>query len=296
MPRAVPYPQHRRPLGPTPVAEFVANVVQRLELGDNAAALRTKRLLRRLVDWSTAEGIPLDRELIFDPDTIERFVELALANDRSQATYRSVLRSVAPKLTKHAPWAAPPVRLHRRQLAAPYSAAELASVIADAAQQPTATRRRGARALLALGLGAGLDGRWAARVRAIDVARRSGAVFIEVGEPAPRLVAVRAEYEEAVVELAASAGEEFLFGGRSESQNRTGHLAASLIVPTGHPPLSPPRLRSTWLLAHLEAGTRVPELCQAAGLQGTAAFGELLGFASRLSEVDAARCLRGSGK
>lgn len=41
---------------------------------------------------------------------------------------------------------------------------------------------------LALGLGAGLDGRWVARVTAADVLRVGGAVVVSVGDPSARRV------------------------------------------------------------------------------------------------------------
>ena len=157
---------HRRraddkaPIRHTPVTWFVDAMASELGLGATPADRRTLRLLRRLSDWAMGEGFPLDPGVILDPDTVERFVEVGLADDRSRATYRAVLRRVGPLLTTRAPWEPRPASrrpspgrcaLHRRggRAAAP-----------AALGQPTDRRRRAARALLALGLGAGLDGRW----------------------------------------------------------------------------------------------------------------------------------------
>jgi hypothetical protein len=117
-------------------------------------------------------------------------------------------------------------------------------------------------------------------------------VIVRVGEPHPRSVVALATWEDSLMALAATAGPDFLVGGRSSSNHRTGHLVERLIVPTGHPPLSPARLRSTWLLWHLESGTRLPELCQAAGLRGTGVFGELLKYAEPLCEHVTVEMLR----
>ena len=103
-----------------------------------------------------------------------------------------------------------------------------------------------------------------------------------------------AEWEEELVGLAASAGDEFLVGGYSTSTRRTGHLAERLVVPTGHPRLAPARLRSTWLLGHLRAGTRLPELCRAAGLEGVTVLSDLLEFVEPLDDAAAAAMLRGT--
>jgi hypothetical protein len=80
----------------TPVVGFVAAMVSELGLGDIPTDHRTARQLRRLSDWATGEGLPLDREVILDPDTVERFVEVGLIGDRSRAPYRAVLRRVGP--------------------------------------------------------------------------------------------------------------------------------------------------------------------------------------------------------
>ena len=114
------------------------------------------------------------------------------------------------------------------------------------------------------------------RVRADDVLV-DGAVLVRVGDPMARVVPVLARWESDVLELAATADDEFLVGGYSTSRNRASALTASLMVPPGHPKLSCARLRSTWLLWHLMAGTRLPELAGAAGLQGVTVLSDLLG-------------------
>lgn len=280
----------------TPVDYFVGEVARDVGLGDRAADRRSRRLIARLAQWATAQGVPLERELIFDPDTVERFFEIGLANDRSAATYRSVLRAIGPKITKSAPWEPRPKAVKRRQLAKPYSSSELKVLFGDAADQPSANRRQAAEAFLLLGLGAGLDGRWVARVRSVDVSRRGEAVVVGVGAPAPREIVVRAEFEGALESLRDRSRDPYLVGGNSRSKNRTGHLVASLHVPTGHPPLAPARLRSTWLLSHLDAGTRLPELCRTAGVAGTGVFADLLGFLEPIPDDDAVAMLRMVGR
>jgi hypothetical protein len=182
----------------------------------------------------------------------------------------------------------------RRQVAPPYTADEVRLLRADALDQPMAPRRRAARALLALGLGTGLDGRWVTRVTAADVNQSTPGVRVRVGEPAARSVVALAEWEDELAELRATAGDEFLVGGRSTSTRRTGHLTDALVVPTGHPRLAPARLRSTWLVTHLRAGTRLPELGRAAGLQGVTVLSDLLDAVEPLAESETAALLRGT--
>jgi hypothetical protein len=276
------------------VRPFVIDGAERLGLDHGAGALRVARVLARLAAWALGEGLPLDAEVVLDPDTVERFVAVGLDGDRSRATYRATLRRVGPLLTKRAPWEARPSTVARRQVAVPYTATELDVLRDDAFAQPTAGRVRAARALLALGAGTGLDGRWVARVEAADVTASGAAVLVRVGEPAARVVPVLARWQDEVVELAASAGDEFLVGGRSLAKNRAGSLAASIVVAHGHPRVSAARLRSTWLVAHLAMGTRLPELARAAGLQGVTVLSDLLAFVSALDEAAAIEMLRGA--
>jgi hypothetical protein len=107
------------------------------------------------------------------------------------------------------------------------------------------------------------------------------------------VVPVLAEWEDEVVDLAASAGDEFLVGGYSTARNRAGALAASIIVAHDHPRFSASRLRSTWLVTHLALGTRLPELASAAGLSGVTVLSDLLPFVPLLDDADAVEQLRG---
>ena len=233
--------------------------------------------------------------MIFDPDTVERFVAALPGSDASRSTYRSVLRRIGPLLTCKAPWEPRTAPLSRRHVAVPYTAEELALLSSDACQQPTVGQRRAAGALIALGAGAGLDGRWCTRVRAEDVLV-DAVVLIRVGDPAARLVPVLARWEAAVLDLAKTAGGEYLVGGYSTSRNRASALTASLVVPPGHPKLSCARLRSTWLLSHLIAGTRLPELASAAGLQGITVLSDLLANVPPMDERDSVQMLRGESQ
>jgi hypothetical protein len=91
-----------------------------------------------------------------------------------------------------------------------------------------------------VGVGAGLDGRWFTRVAANDIEDVSGVVVGRLADPSPRSVAVLGTWEDEILDLAATAGDEFLIGGRSRSRNRASTLAASLVVAHGHPLLGLP--------------------------------------------------------
>jgi hypothetical protein len=275
------------------VRPFILGLASRLETDGGSGAVRVVRVLARLAVWAVGEGLALDAEVVLDPDTVERFVAVGLADDRSRATYRATLRRLGPLLTKKAPWEAKPAPVARRNVALPYPDRELEALRAAAVAQPTPGKVRAARALLALGAGAGLDGRWVAQVTAVDVSERDGVVLVRVGEPVARVVPVLAAWEREVTDLAETAGGDFLVGGRSTARNRAGALAASLVVGNGRPHFSASRLRSTWLVTHLAIGTRLPELARAAGLQGVTVLSDLLPFLSTLDDDAILKMLRG---
>jgi len=145
-----------------------------------------------------------------------------------------------------------------------------------------------------LGAGAGLDGRWVSLVAPHDVTTHNRTVLVCVGEPAARTVPVLAPFGREVLDLAATAGDEFLVGGRSTARGRAGSLAASLVVANGTPKFSASRLRSTWLVTHLTRGTRMPELARAAGMRGITVLSDLLDFVPPLDEDSAFDALRGA--
>lgn len=273
--------------------ELILSAVLRLDPPSPAVAIRFARLLARIATWAISESLPLDWEIVLDPDTVERFVTSLPVGARSRATYRADLRRIGPALTRRAPWPPPPAVLPRRAAPHPYSAGELDSLRRIALLQSSPLRRRSARALVTLGAGAGLDGRWVAGVRAVDVSRHDDGVLVQVGPPNARAVPVLAAFEDDVAELAARAGDQFLVGGTSTCRNRAGELASRIEVPRGVPRLSVPRLRATWLVHHLTVGTRLPELANAAGLVGVAVLSDLLSFVPAAALEDAHRMLRG---
>jgi hypothetical protein len=256
-------------------------------------AARISRVLRNLAVWCLSEGLPLDREVILDPAVVERFITVSEAHSRSRATDRWQLRKIGPILTTQAPWEPRPVPVSRLSVVPPYSATEMRQLRADAARQSTALRRQAARTLVVLGAGAGLDGRWVARVRPSDVTVVDGVVLVRVGNPMARVVPVLGEFEDDVLDLAATCTTGALIGVPSTSRGRVSVICARLTVAHGHPPFSANRFRSTWLARHLDLGTRLSELKEAAGLKTIAHLSDLLPHLPPLVVDEAHQMLRG---
>jgi hypothetical protein len=274
---------------------FVIPALRASQPAGLAAMERNARVLTLIAAWCVKQGIPLDVELVLDPDSVERFCSTGLKKLPSRGSYRATLRRLGRELTKRAPWEPRPEPMPARKVSPPYSKVQMKALRGDAARQSTPSRRRATTALILLGAGAGLDGRWARKVRGTDVARVHGAVLVRVGEPRAREVPVLEEYEEELLLLAQEAGDEYLVGGHTTHRNRTNEIVARFEDGHGHPRLEPKRLRSTWIVTHLAIGTRLPELLAAAGTSRIETFDTLLNFVPAKSVAAAARMLRGSG-
>lgn len=173
------------------VKEFVTSHLGRLNVG--IATLRPLlATMARLAAWCVDEHIPLNIDDVLDPDTVERFCAEGLhGTDSSISTARSHLRRLGPVLTTTAPWEPPPVAYVRPRLPEPYTDAELRCIERDINRQATPARCTAAEAVVVLGLGAGLDGRWYTKICGRDIRVADDVVVVLVPEPHARQVVVR---------------------------------------------------------------------------------------------------------
>jgi len=266
--------------------------------GRESTARRYRSHAAAYAAWGHVNGCAADLATLFDVDRIERYIEVGMrsAADSTRATRRSILRRIArhasPTLN-HLPAPAP---LSYRRVRAPYSSDEIAGYLRSIRAQPTTGRRRSLSAVLRLGLGCGLDCRDLAWVRGSDVTRdQSGTVTVCVsGGSRPRTVVCLAGHEDNISQLAEGCGDRLMIGGKVLGRhNVTSDTLANLIVDSTLPRLVPSRLRSTWMLTHLQLGTPLPIFMRAAGLTTVRPLEDLLHHLPDAdSEVAAAR-LRG---
>jgi hypothetical protein len=277
----------------TEIREFVVGQVARLAVG-HKVALPILRRLTYLASWCLDEQIPLDVERVLDPDTVERYCAEGLLHYKSAAasTVRWDLRRLGRSLTTAAPWEPPPASYSRAKLPPPYSEAELRCIERDVKRQATPARRHAARAIVALGLGVGLNGKWNSLIRGTDVQAIEDLVMVSVPPPMPRLVVVRDQFAARLLEIADVAGTAPLVGRDIGGKNTASHLGAEIVIDQGRLPLVPGRFRANWLVAHMQAGTQLPIFLKAAGLQGFGSLGDLLRFVRPLPEAEARRQLK----
>lgn len=249
-------------------------------------------VLSRLALFCHGQGQPSRAWL--EPSTIDWFLDVGCRHLSSgtRATYRSRLRRLREAIHGGE---APPIPLSASTAHQPYTAGEQAALWSFASNQPTDRLRRGARTLLALGLGVGLPSEeiiplLAGQVRVIS----NGAVVVEVHGRRPRLVVCRHRWEPVLAELADTAGSEHLFlPGAVRGKNLITNFLGRAHRSPATPEIKISRLRDTWLVEHLTVGTPLTVIVAAAGLDGLGALDRLLPYLPVSSPEAAERQLRG---
>ncbi|WP_136042256.1 MULTISPECIES: hypothetical protein [unclassified Microbacterium] len=252
----------------------------------NKTASRTGREARSLYPVATAfvlwawqtRGLDLDVARIFRRRVVEEYVHRGMESFTrgSKATYRSVLLTIVGAVT---PPSDVPFPIPRSDPTPPYTSAEIAVLRSWASAQGSAVRRRDAAVLLAMGFGAGLATRELLSVRTGDVDIRGDEIHILVWSGRPRLVPVLTAWQPGLRAAINELGDDqwvFRVG-------RTGVRSAQVtdFLHRGHTTkldVRPARMRTTWLLAHLQAGTPPRDLLRIAGLEHLAALDRIRQF------------------
>lgn len=278
------------------VADFVRECARDAFPTDPHRARELMRQLARLTIWCLEEGFELDRDVMLTPDNIDRYCDVALTGlmTSSRATVRAGLRRAARKITTTAPWVPPATSLNASPRGRPYTAAEIQAF--RSLPQPTPITRHRLKAILALGAGAGLSGPEYYSSAGTDVwIDDAGATCIQVRGKNARIVTVFDDWAQDLHDVAATVGSGHLMGGRmpQNESSRLWHLTKNVHYPTWTGRLVPERLRSSWLLRHLNQGTPLTVLLPAAGVTTTSFATQLLPYLDTAAKHDATAWLAG---
>ncbi len=241
-------------------------------------------------------------ELLSDPHLVERFLaeQMADQSGASRSTARSVLRRALQNLST----APAPERIPHQPLKPPYTPAECAAFVRLARNQPTTGRKRALGAVVALGLGAGLDGKEQGDITPecvieVDLGGEGVALGIQVPGPRERLVIVRKDYEDLLREVVELHRKERrrkdqpLYGNDPRRRNVTGPPLHHALTATGQGvEVDAARLRSTWLVACMSAPVPLGALLHPSGLRTARSIVDLLSYCPEPSAADVGRVLR----
>lgn len=299
---AAKYVEDYRPRAMTPAAWRVVGASVQASLltatSTVAAAKKYGPHVAAYAAWAHEQGTPTRPDLLFDLDLIERYISIGMSGcaDSTRAARRTVLRTVARRVSPDLRTLPDPPRFSYRRIRPPYTPHEVRAFLRLAHEQPTPGRRSSMQAVLTLGLGCGLDGRDLGWVRGVDIDKRpDDAVAVTVcGGTRPRTVIALNDHAAQLADLAAKAGEQLLIGGSTLGRhNVTSAPLNRLLIDRSLPRLIAARLRSTWLTEHLRLRTPLPVLMSAAGLSTIRPLEDLLGHLPDVSDEAAATYLRG---
>lgn len=254
-------------------------VLQLAELSNPPSAKNasvTMSAISGYVLWAKAKGF----SLVVENLAVYSVIDWHLADNRyiesTEATYRSALYRMVD--------AAPPsgAKGRRRPVLPPYTAAEQAQMLALVDTQPTEASSLRLAALLRAGLGAGPTPTEMRYLRPHDLNRRHGVVVLAVGQDAARrevpVLSAHAEPLWDVARRAEALGMAHLVtgAGSPDSENVLSSLVADVNGSAQAPRLLSSRLRTTWLVTHLQARTPLDVLLPVAGEVSVARLAELM--------------------
>jgi len=212
-----------------------------------------------------------DPAVVFRSDEIERFTLMGCRHlaGGTRATYRSALRSIGEHVVGFevaCPDRAMPVA--KPTPLAPYSEAEFASIIGAISGRRTPFQRNNAMALVVFGRGAGLGAGDIAGLVGTDCHRTAdGTVIIGVPGARTREVPVLRRWEAEAHDIATAAGTGPVFNSTRAAITRNDIARfCERLSWRDAPGLSVSRLRITWIVEHLSAGTPVHVVAEAAGV------------------------------
>ena len=245
--------------------------------------------------WQTA-GLPLDLDVVFRREVIAEYIAhgcsqmspASAGNRRSQLLRMSeLLLGPAHQVTRLAPLPPP-------DPTSPYTAAETVALRSWADGQKTTYRRVNCHVLLGLGIGAGLSASEINDVQAQHVHVDADGVLIEVVGSRARVVPVLAEWEPVLVQVASAAIRPTMFLFRPTREKTHKNLIGNFVDKTGPGRVraNAQRMRSTWIVTQLSAGTPVKALVEAAGVDSLEALTRFLRFVPELDTAAARRALR----
>lgn len=271
-----------------PVADFTRQAALDLHPADARRATESMRTLSQFVVWAHRQGHPLDREAIFHPDVVERYIAVGCTRlaESSRATRRADLRRFSTTLTRRAPWAPLPRQMRADYTVAPYTPAEIARLLDVAAHQRTALQRRRFTALLALGLGTGVYPREARAAMTDDLVEHAGHLCLVVRGERARTIPITPPYDAILAQVAADDPGSTVLGfvARDWERSPLGHLMEHIERPADCPDIKTHRLRATWMLAHLDNRVHLNALAQMAGLTSWKTFSHVMKYMPRLDQ------------
>ncbi|KJL28286.1 hypothetical protein [Microbacterium oxydans] len=249
-----------------------------------------QRSLAFFGDWIVQTGmVELHEALsedIIDVYTVDRAKEIVPVMAERERKMLRRLAGIAPSVEKRAvSTSSEPER--------PYSDDELAIFQHWASYQRTDHQRAACMAIFALGVGCGLSSGEILAVRGSALLDLDGVLAVRVARDG-RIVPVVDRWEECFAKVMADNPTDALVVA-PHATHRYGAMQHILRTSKGDLKPTAARLRMTWLVAHLEAGTPLAALLPASGMTSTDSLRRAMSFVRPMSALRAYEVLRMMG-
>ena len=251
------------------VEAFVRDAVSAAAPGTPFIADHQMTVMAQLAIWADVVGLPLDPAVVLIPETVDRFLLEGCRHlkEGSRLNYRTNLWKIGAAVLGEGLFPPKPLPLKRSAVSAPYSEGEITDLVSWARGLPTTHMRRNVRALLAVGLGAGLPSEEIQCLLGTDIQADSRGVAVEVVRGRRRRVPIRPEWVDEVRVLAAESGERPFFVPERAGITRRdiiGFIERCSLDDKAQ--FNVQTLRVTWIVHHLSMGTHMLLLEQWSGV------------------------------
>lgn len=247
------------------VAAFVRDAVAATAPLNTFTVEQAAAPIVRLVNWAhIANGLPMRYVVLFAPAIIDRFLTEAAASGELSAgsarNYRAHLARVALALGVQV--SASPAPIHRTDRAKPYDEKELDGWRLWARTRPTALSKTRADVTLALMAGAGLRRGELLSLQSRHVIVDDQEVWIRVSGEAGRVVPLLPQWRNRLLRhTGALALGDLVYPAGRTAEAVTKSMKGAAAAP------EPRRLRASWLVAQLAAGTSAEHLLAWSGVE-----------------------------
>ncbi|TFC48933.1 hypothetical protein [Cryobacterium shii] len=280
------------------VATFTRAAVTDFAPTTTAEASKAMTVVSRLAVWTTETAcLPLEREIVFSGRHIEMFAARQMKHLTPVVARAERLRllRIAGELQTFDPARRDAGKKPRPNPFAPYSPAALVRFRSQAATRSTALRRHNWLVLLSLAAGCALTTAEILQVKAEDLSTTELGVTVTVRGASPRTVVCLADWEANIRQLLAGPlVVDYLFVKDVRPNDAVAYVKKFLnSTSKGSEFPTVERLRSTWIVGHLDARTPIVALAQALGVKTFSTFERLAPYVKEAEPSELRTFFRG---
>jgi integrase len=277
------------------MAEFTRAAVTDFGPSNGTEASAYMRCLGRLViNVVKVQCEPLERRVVFDGVTIDLFYKNALSKKAGGRTDRLRLFRLAAELHEFDPDRRDAGPRYSPRTRAPYRSPEIVRLLSQGRTRSTALRRHNWQMLVALGAGCGLTSEEVVFLKRDDIRINPDYIEVRIRGNRARSVICIAEWEHRVASLLCS---DLIVDYVIVSRNRPKVPATWIAQTVGamaswDTRFSMERLRSTFIVRHLEVGTSSVHLLRMLGVRQFSTIERLIPYINVPSVIELAALLR----